>query len=110
LRTASIVSREFAFAVASSAWSCRKPDSLHLPHHGRFGITATEVTYRWKGDGSAQPDAKAAHLRELKAHSLKKVGQASRLPELSFEDAIDVAPLKIPTGTGFSFRFRKRRQ
>src|SRR5205814_9528029 len=35
----------------------------------------------------------------------EKVGQTSRLPELAFDDVIELAPLKIPTGTGLSFRF-----
>jgi hypothetical protein len=72
-----------------------------------FGLTAIGVAYRWKGDDAAQPDGQGSlTFEQLKAKlDAQKVGEPSSLPELTFEDAIELAPLKIPTGTGFSFRF-----
>jgi hypothetical protein len=63
-----------------------------------FGITGAEIAYRWKGDDMTQPDGEG----KLAFESIKDLfGQ----PELSFEEVIELEPLKIPTGTGLSFRF-----
>jgi hypothetical protein len=63
-----------------------------------FGITTAEVAYRWKGDDMTQPDGEGKLTFESVKDLLSK-------PELSFEDMLDLEPLKIPTGTGLSFRF-----
>jgi len=72
-----------------------------------FGLTAVGVNYRWKGDDVAQPDGQGSLTFEQLQGPLgsARVGQPSNLPDLAFDDAIELAPLKIPTGTGFSFRF-----
>ena len=63
-----------------------------------FGITAAGVVYRWKGeDATAEPTTGSVAFEQLK----DKFGP----PELALEDVIELAPLKIPTGTGLSFRF-----
>ena len=63
-----------------------------------FGITSAEVAYRWKGDDMTQPDGEG----KLTFASAKELlGQ----PELTFDDIVELEPLKIPTGTGLSFRF-----
>jgi hypothetical protein len=67
-----------------------------------FGITAAHVAYRWKGDDATNPDGEGQLTFEQVD---SQVGQASRLPELAFDDIIELAPLKVPTGTGLSFRF-----
>jgi hypothetical protein len=49
-----------------------------------------------------QPDGEG----KLAFEQLKEeLNQRASLPELSFEDAIELEPLEIPAGTGFSFRF-----
>jgi hypothetical protein len=72
-----------------------------IPYSARvtddFGLTAANIAYRWKGDDQTQ-DGVSGSL------SLT-VGQTSGLPEMSLDDAIDLAPLKIPVATGLSFRF-----
>lgn len=65
-----------------------------------FGITTAEVAYRWKGDDMTQPDGEGKL-----AFAQNQAGQVSNLSELAFEDALELEPLKIPTGTGFSFHF-----
>jgi predicted DNA-binding protein len=67
-----------------------------------FGITTAEAAYRWKGDDLTQPDGEGRLTFESVTD---QVGQASSLPELAFEDMIELEPLQIPTGTGLSFRF-----
>ncbi len=63
-----------------------------------FGLTAAGVVYRWKGeDATAEPTTGSIAFEQLK----EKFGP----PELALEDVIELAPLKIPTGTGLSFRF-----
>jgi len=69
-----------------------------------FGLTAAGVVYRWKGeDATAEPTTGSIAFEQLKGKF--GVGQAASLPELALDDAIELAPLKIPTGTGLSFRF-----
>lgn len=81
-------------AKARVPFTCRVTDD--------FGITSAEMAYRWKGDDPTQPDGEG----KLAFDAVKsQVGQASSLPEISFEDTIELEPLQIPTGTGFSFRF-----
>lgn len=72
-----------------------------------FGTTAASVRYRWKGDDAAQPDGEGSLTFEQLQPQFEqaKVGQPSSLTDLSFEDAMELAPLKIPPGTGLSFRF-----
>jgi hypothetical protein len=60
-----------------------------------FGITAARIAYRWKGDDIAQPEATGS----------LPIGEASGQPELPIDGAIELEPLKIPTGTGLSLRF-----
>jgi hypothetical protein len=60
-----------------------------------FGLTDVRVAYRWKGDDASQEGSEG----------ILPVGQASRLPELSLDESLELAPLKIPTGSGLSFRF-----
>jgi hypothetical protein len=66
-----------------------------------FGITTAEVAYRWKGDDMTQDGEGKLAFESIK----DQVGQASSLPELAFDDVIELEPLQIPTGTGLSFRF-----
>jgi hypothetical protein len=72
-----------------------------------FGLTACGVQYRWRGDDATQADGEGKlSFEQLEAKlAAEKVGQPSRLPDISFDDLIDLEPLKIPTGTGLSFRF-----
>jgi hypothetical protein len=72
-----------------------------------FGLTSVGVNYRWKGDDMAQPDGQGSLSFEQLKSTLgsAQVGQPSSLPDLAFDDDIELAPLKIPTGTGLSFRF-----
>jgi hypothetical protein len=63
-----------------------------------FGLTSAAISYRWKGDDAAQPEGQGLL-------NLHHVGQASSLPEISFDDTIELAPLNIPAGSGMSFRF-----
>jgi len=71
----------------------------HVPFTCRvtddFGLTDLRIAYRWKGDDAAQEGNEGA----------LPVGQASRLPELAVDDSVELSSLKIPTGTGLSFRF-----
>jgi hypothetical protein len=80
-------------------FSCRATDD--------FGLTKLHVSYRFKGDDAAQTEGQGSlefeQLKDLLAG--QSVGQPSRLPEIAFEDVIELAPLKTPAGTGFSFRF-----
>lgn len=80
-------------------FTCRATDD--------FGLTAVGVDYRWKGDDPAQPEGRGTLKFEQLQGKLAsaKVGQPAVLSELSFDDAIELAPLKIPTGTGLGFRF-----
>jgi hypothetical protein len=68
-------------------FTCRATDD--------FGVTTAHVAYRWKGDEVAQPSADGTLA----------VGQASSLPELIVDDALELEPLKIPTGAGLTLRF-----
>jgi hypothetical protein len=72
-----------------------------------FGLTAIGVHYRWKGDDAAQPEGQGSlsfeQLADRLAHT--KVGQSSNLREADFDDAIELAPLKVPPGTGLAFHF-----
>src|SRR5439155_8631432 len=72
-----------------------------------FGITAAGVRYRWKGDDATQPDGEGSLTFEQLQAQLEqaKVGSPSSLADLNLDDAIELPPLKIPTGTGLSFRF-----
>lgn len=63
-----------------------------------FGVTGAEVAYRWKGDDMTQPDGEG----KLAFESIK---DALGEPDLVFDEVIELEPLKIPTGTGLSFRF-----
>ena len=63
-----------------------------------FGVTLSEVRYHWRGDDAANADGKGT----LPLQTLKdQLGQA----ELNLEDALELEPLAIPTGTGFNFHF-----
>src|SRR5436190_4890061 len=63
-----------------------------------FGLTSAAISYRWKGDDPVQPEGQGSL-------ELDQVGQASSPPEAAFDDAIELAPLNIPTGSGLSLRF-----
>jgi hypothetical protein len=77
-------------ARAQVPFTCRVTDD--------FGLTAASAAYRWKGDDMTQE----ATTGSIDFEQLKdKLGQG----ELAFDDKIEIAPLKIPTGTGLSFRF-----
>ncbi len=63
-----------------------------------FGVTLAEVRYHWRGDDMANADGKGS----LPLDKLKdQLGQS----ELSVDDALELEPLAIPTGTGFNFHF-----
>lgn len=77
-------------AKARVPFTCRVTDD--------FGLTLAEVRYHWRGDDMAQSDGKGT----IGFETLKdQYGQ----PELSFDDALELEPLMIPTGTGFNFHF-----
>ena len=77
-------------AKARVPFTCRVTDD--------FGITLAEVRYHWRGDDAAQSDGKGTiPFERLKS----EYGN----PELAFDDAIELEPLAIPTGTGFNFHF-----
>jgi hypothetical protein len=77
-------------AKARVPFTCRVTDD--------FGITLAEVRYHWRGDDAAQSDGKGTlPFEQLKGEYGKN--------ELAFEDAIELEPLAIPTGTGFNFHF-----
>ncbi|MCI0360269.1 MAG: hypothetical protein L0211_17470 [Planctomycetaceae bacterium] len=63
-----------------------------------FGVTLAEVRYHWRGDDMANADGQGT----LPLEGFKdQLGQV----ELSLEDALELEPLAIPTGTGFNFHF-----
>ena len=63
-----------------------------------FGITSGRVVYRWKGEDPMQEATTGGvEFEQLKG----KFGGT----ELSLDDGIEIEPLKVPTGTGLSFRF-----
>jgi hypothetical protein len=63
-----------------------------------FGVTLSEVRYHWRGDDMANADGQGT----LPLSGFKdQLGKS----ELSLEDALELEPLKIPTGTGFNFHF-----
>jgi hypothetical protein len=68
-----------------------------------FGVTLAEVRYHWRGDDAANADGKGS----LPLDGLKdQLGSAAQnKTELSLEDALELEPLAIPTGTGFNFHF-----
>jgi hypothetical protein len=71
-------------------FSCRVTDD--------FGVTLAEVRYHWRGDDMANADGQGT----LPLDKFKdQLGQT----DLSLEDALELEPLKIPTGTGFNFHF-----
>ncbi|MEX2173111.1 MAG: hypothetical protein WD872_02030 [Pirellulaceae bacterium] len=77
-------------AQARVPFTCRATDD--------FGITLAEIRYRWRGDGQNQPDGEGTiPLAQLQ----DQLGRA----ELSLEDAFEVEPLKVPTGTALNFHF-----
>ena len=77
-------------AKARVPFSCRVSDD--------YGITAGSVAYRWKGDDPMiEATTGSIAFEQLK----DKFGRS----ELALEDVIEIEPLKIPTGTGLSFRF-----
>lgn len=66
-----------------------------------FGLTAAGVAFRWKGDdASIEATTGTIEFEQLK----DKFGP----PELALNDFLEIAPLKIPTGTGLSFRFEAK--
>ena len=66
-----------------------------------YGLTAAGVAYRWKGDDPMQEESRGTvEFEKLKG----KFGP----PDLAIDDVIEIAPLKIPTGTGLSFRFEAK--
>jgi hypothetical protein len=77
-------------AKARVPFTCRATDD--------FGLTLAEVRYHWRGDDMAQSDGKGTIPFE------KLRGEYGG-PELAFEDALELEPLMIPTGTGFNFHF-----
>jgi len=77
-------------AKARVPFTCRVTDD--------FGVTLAEVRYHWRGDDMAQADGKGT----LPLDKFKdQLGRA----ELQLEDALELEPLAIPTGTGFNFHF-----
>jgi hypothetical protein len=72
-----------------------------------FGLTAVAARIRWQGNDATRPagEDQRTFAEADKSLASTQVGQPSELLELSFEDAIDLALLKIPSGTGLSFRF-----
>ncbi|MDX1944381.1 MAG: hypothetical protein SFU86_03165 [Pirellulaceae bacterium] len=63
-----------------------------------FGLTLAEVRYSWRGDDVANPEG---------AGTIALVGAKEQLGrvEMSLDDALELAPLKIPTGSGLNFHF-----
>jgi hypothetical protein len=61
-----------------------------------FGISAAQLDYQWRGDDPMRPEGSGT----LQFESLKdKLGRA----ELSFDEAMELAPLEIPPGSGLNF-------
>jgi hypothetical protein len=77
-------------AKARVPFTCRMTDD--------FGITLAEVRYHWRGDDAAQPESQGKIAFEELKDQLGK-------PELALDNALELTPLAIPTGTGFNFHF-----
>ena len=76
------------------------PRAVHVPRRPTtLASPLAEVAYRWKGD---DPDRGRRPGNDCLSRSSRT---SSARPELALDDALELAPLKIPTGTGLSFRF-----
>ena len=63
-----------------------------------FDVTQVETRYHWRGDDMTQPDGEGKIAFEQLQEKLPA-------KEISFNDVLELTPLKIPTGTGFNFHF-----
>jgi hypothetical protein len=61
-----------------------------------FGVTSVKLDYQWRGDDAMRSDGSGSVRFEEVAGQLGK-------PEVSFEEAIELEPLDIPTGSGLTF-------
>ena len=65
-----------------------------------YAVTNVEVSYVWRDEMTQQPNQGTVELPAAK--------DALRTRELAFNDAIDLAALKLPTGTSLNFHIAAR--
>ena len=65
-----------------------------------YAVTNVEVSYVWRDEMTQQPNQGTVELPAAK--------DALRTRELAFSDAIDLAALKLPTGTSLNFHIAAR--